>query len=237
MEDLSKTPKQFMKHVFHFNEESKGDFLNVLQYALVAVIPIVLLNKVLKMYVPQSSEYKKTPEILMEVIIQILFVFIGLIIIHRITTFVPTFSGVEYPEFHMLYIVLSVLLLMLELNTELGEKVNILYRRTSQLWNNREYFTELTPSEESVKSNPNSNPVTNPILNDPLRQAIQPKGTDSPSPQYYQPQPPQQQQQQQQPPPQPSSNQMKNQVQQQMMMSNEPLAANEGGGFYSSANW
>ena len=172
MDDLSKTPKQFMKHVFHFNEDSKGEVLNVLQYALVAVIPIVILNKIMKTYVPPSSEYKKTMEILLEVIIQILFMFIGLIFIHRIATFVPTFSGVDYPEFHMLYIVLSVLLLMLELNTELGEKVNILYRRTSLLFNNREYFTEMA-STVSPTTTTTTTTTVNPLLHDPMRQPQQ----------------------------------------------------------------
>jgi hypothetical protein len=61
--------------------------------------------------------------------------FIGLLIIHRVITFVPTYSGVKYPDFNIVFIILAVLMITLSLQTKLGEKVSILFDRLMDLWN------------------------------------------------------------------------------------------------------
>jgi hypothetical protein len=61
--------------------------------------------------------------------------FIGLLIIHRINTFVPTYSGLKYPEFNIIFNILAVLMITLSLQTKLGEKVSILVERLMDLWN------------------------------------------------------------------------------------------------------
>jgi hypothetical protein len=49
-------------------------------------------------------------------------------------TFLPTYSGVKYPEFSIIFIILAVLMIALSLQTKLGEKVSILTERVSELW-------------------------------------------------------------------------------------------------------
>ena len=46
----------FLKHVFNFDEESKSEILNIIQYALIAIIPIVILNKTIGKYVPEADD-------------------------------------------------------------------------------------------------------------------------------------------------------------------------------------
>ena len=55
--------------------------------------------------------------------------------IHRVITFVPTYSGVKYPDFNIVFIILAVLMITLSLQTKLGEKVSILFDRLMDLWN------------------------------------------------------------------------------------------------------
>jgi hypothetical protein len=126
--------KNFFKHVFNFNEEIKTDVLNVIQYALLAIIPIVVLNKSMQKFVPEADEEKGSLEILLEVVLQIVTMFVGLVFIDRIITYFPTYSGIKYKDFSVLYIVLAVLLITLSLQTKLGEKVGILVNRLSELW-------------------------------------------------------------------------------------------------------
>lgn len=138
MEDSSSDDsKTFLKHVFNFDDDSKSEILNILQYALLAIIPIVLLNKTMQKYVPEADDKKGSLEISAEVIVQIILMFIGLLLIHRIITFVPTYSAAKYPEFHILYIVLAVLMITMSLQTKLGEKVSILVDRVMELWNGK----------------------------------------------------------------------------------------------------
>ena len=69
--DSSDESKSFFKHVFNFDDDSKSDILNIIQYALLAIIPIVLLNKSMGKYVPESDDKKGSLEISDEIVIQI----------------------------------------------------------------------------------------------------------------------------------------------------------------------
>jgi hypothetical protein len=135
--DSSDESKSFFKHVFNFDDDSKSEILNILQYSIIAIIPVVILNKTMQKYVPESDDKKSSLEITAEVLIQIIVMFIGLLIIHRIITYVPTYSGAKYPDFHIVYIILAILMITMSLQTKLGEKVSILVDRVMELWNGK----------------------------------------------------------------------------------------------------
>lgn len=132
--DNSDESKSFFKHVFNFDDDSKSEILNILQYSFIAIIPIVILNKTMQRYVPEADDKKSSLELSAEVLIQIVVMFVGLLIIHRIITFIPTYSGAKYPEFHIVYIILAILMITMSLQTKLGEKVSILVDRVTELW-------------------------------------------------------------------------------------------------------
>jgi len=142
LENTSKSATGFFKHVFHFDEDSKGDMLNIIQYSVLAVVPIVIVNKVMQKYVPEADEEKGSLEITAEVLIQIIGMFISLFFIHRIITFAPTYSGLKYPEFSVIFVILSILMITLSLQTKLGEKVTILADRVGELWNGKSDETD-----------------------------------------------------------------------------------------------
>jgi hypothetical protein len=135
--DNSDESKSFFKHVFNFDDDSKSEILNILQYSLIAIIPVVILNKTMQQYVPEADDNKNSLEVSAEVLIQIIVMFIGLLIIHRIITYIPTYSGAKYPDFHIVYIILAILMITMSLQTKLGEKVSILVERITELWNGK----------------------------------------------------------------------------------------------------
>ena len=135
--DSSDDSKSFFKHVFNFDDDSKSDILNIIQYALLAIIPIVILNKSMGKYVPESDDKKGSLEISAEIVIQIIVTFIGLLIIHRIITYIPPYSETKYPDFHIVYIILATLMITMSLQTKLGEKVSILVDRLMELWDGK----------------------------------------------------------------------------------------------------
>lgn len=134
LEDGVKSKMGFFKHVFNMNDSSKADISNIVQYALISIIPVVILNKTMQKYVPEADDEKGSFELLAEVVIQIITMFLGLLMIHRIITYIPTYSGVKYEEFNVVYIILAVLMITLSLQTKLGEKVSILSERVYELW-------------------------------------------------------------------------------------------------------
>lgn len=177
MDSSDDSKKNFFKHVFNFDDDSKSEILNIIQYTLIALIPIVLLNKSMQKYVPEADENKGSAEILAEVIIQIIVMFMGLLIIHRIITFVPTYSGMAYPEFSVIFIVLATLMIILSLQTKLGEKVSILVDRIIELWNGPSAKNK--KDKNGTKSNVKVSQPISGQMNIPLMNSITPSASAS----------------------------------------------------------
>jgi hypothetical protein len=137
LEELTKSTNGkpgFFKHVFNFNDDSKSDMLNIVQYAAIALVPVVILNKAMQRFVPEADDEKGNVEILAEIIGQVFIMFLGILIIHRIITFIPTYSGSKYANFDVTNIILAMLVIILSLQTKLGEKVSIIVDRVMELW-------------------------------------------------------------------------------------------------------
>jgi hypothetical protein len=137
LDELSKTSHGkpgFFKHVFNFDEQSKAEMLNIVQYAVLALIPVVILNKLMQRFVPEADDEKGSVEITAEVLAQIIAMLLIMLIIHRIITFVPPYSGEKYVDFSITNIILAMLVIILSLQTKLGEKVSILVERLIELW-------------------------------------------------------------------------------------------------------
>ena len=149
--DTTDDSKSFLKHVFNFDDDSKSEILNIIQYSIIALIPIIILNKSMSNYVPEADDRKGSLELSAEILIQIIVMLIGLLIIHRIITFIPTYSGVKYPNFHIIFIILAVLMITLSLQTKLGEKVSILVDRLMELWNGKDEKKEKKSKNGNVK--------------------------------------------------------------------------------------
>jgi hypothetical protein len=137
MDSSDDSNKNFFKHVFNFDDDSKSDILNIVQYALIALVPVVILNKTLAKYVPEADDRKGSLEITAEIVIQTLVMFLGILIIHRIITFVPNYSGKKYSDWSVTNPILPMLVIILSLQTKLGEKVNILVERLVELWDGK----------------------------------------------------------------------------------------------------
>jgi hypothetical protein len=137
LDELSKATNGkpgFFKHVFNFNDESKSEMMNIVQFAVIALIPVIILNKTMQKYVPEADDEKGNFEILAEIIGQIIGMFLGMLIIYRIITFVPTYSGEKYAEYSVTSSILAMLVTHFSLQTKLGEMVSILFDRIVEVW-------------------------------------------------------------------------------------------------------
>ena len=124
----------FIQHVFNFSEDGKAELLNIMQYSLLSIVPVVILNKCIQKFVPEADDTKGSAEILAELIFQVLAMFVGLVFINRAITYVPTYSGSKYNEINLLGEVLAFMMILLSLQTKIGEKANILLERLADLW-------------------------------------------------------------------------------------------------------
>ena len=126
--------KTFLNHVFSNTEEGKAEILNVLQYSFLAIIPVIILNKCVQKFIPEVDLDKSSLEILAEILLQIIVMFIGIIFINRIITFFPTYSGFKYDNFVFSNVILAFFIIIFSINTKLGIKVNLLIDRFFIFW-------------------------------------------------------------------------------------------------------
>jgi hypothetical protein len=133
VKDLNK--KSFLSHVFSTSEEGKAEILNIVQYSLLAVIPVVILNKSIQRFIPEADPDKSSLELLAEIFIQMVVMFCGIIIIHRIITYIPTYSGFKYESLALTNVIIAFLIIVLSIQTKIGIKINELWDRLLELWN------------------------------------------------------------------------------------------------------
>jgi len=135
---LSKSPEGFFKHMTNFDEESKCQVMNMLQYALLAIIPAVMILKAVKHLIPEEDESKGTLEIAAECLGQIGLLMITMWFSDRAIRWVPTYSSCEYGKFDPYSLILPLVVLMLTMQTKLGAKIGILIERAMEAWGGKQ---------------------------------------------------------------------------------------------------
>jgi hypothetical protein len=181
--EKSKSSKNFFKYMFNFDEKTKTELLNIIQYSLLAIIPIVIINKLVQKFIPEADEEKGSLEIVAEIVIQVWVIFIGIFFIDRLITYFPTYSGVEYKSEYVTYIITSSLLIILSLQTKVGEKCSILIDRIVELWDGKmgNKNTKNGKNSKNSKNNNNANTNSNVKVSQPISQNILPPQTSTQS--------------------------------------------------------
>lgn len=165
MSDFILEKNGFIHHLTSFNEDAKVELLNTSQYVLIGIIPVVLLNKLMQLYIPDVDPDKTTFELSLEVVFQLAIIFLGIFFIHRFITYFSTYSGKSYKDFSMIPIVLAILIIFISLQTKLGRKVQIISSRFFGYWFGDEEGMETSDKDKKKKKRISSGGVadmTNP---------------------------------------------------------------------------
>jgi len=143
--------KTFLSHVFSTTEDGKAEILNTIQYATMGVLPIILLNKTIQRFVPDADTQNSSLELLAEILIQLIIMFCGVIVIHRIITYFPTYSGFKYENLTLTNVILAFLIIVLSIQTKIGIKVNILFDRAVELWEGHSSENKQSAAKKNVR--------------------------------------------------------------------------------------
>jgi hypothetical protein len=158
LETISKSNKwNYFKQVFAWNNDVKGELCDIAQYTLLAIIPMVILVKLLEYNTPLPDEDKGSLTLTAEILGELLFIFIYLFLMNRLIVHIPTYSGQKYPSGTMLFIILPIMLISIQ-SPLLREKINILINRLSNMWNgNKNSNTNTKQNKNKQKYNKYSN--------------------------------------------------------------------------------
>lgn len=149
----------FFSHVFNFEQDSRNQMVNIAQYTAFSVIFITLLNRGVQEYMPEVDRDKGSIAIFVEIVLQCIILFLGIIFIHRIITFIPSVSGAKYAEQNVITIILPTLILLLSTST-LGQKVGIIVDRFSGQAPVKKVQTQ--PGLSILPKAPTVNPINSP---------------------------------------------------------------------------
>jgi hypothetical protein len=143
----------FMEHLFNFDDDTKNQLMNIFQYTVLAIIPVILLNKGVAHLIPEVDEDKPSYMLTLELLTQSILMFFGMFLIHRFITYFRTYSGTAYAPFHTTNVIILFLVIVASFQTRIGEKTNILIDRLFDLIEGRSTLSGETKKEE-VKGKP-----------------------------------------------------------------------------------
>jgi len=176
LEDKS-SKEGFFKYVFDFGPTTKSLLLNISQYSLLTIIPIVLLNLLMQNYVPDADDSKSSLELTIEVLFTVIFLVLTLYLINRIIFYIPTFSKEPYQELNFTSLLLAIMLIIFSLQTKIKDKVQILMSRLyNVIYPDNEKSKKKTKKEkQSSQSSTQSSQATQQVAlqNDPYSTNIQ----------------------------------------------------------------
>jgi hypothetical protein len=123
----------FFNYVFNFDTENKHRIMNMLQYTLLTIIPVLLILRGIKHIVPEDDDSKGSIEILAESVGQVILIMLAIWITNKIINYIPTYSGEEYPKFNEISFIIPFIIILATMQTKLGAKFNILIDRVINL--------------------------------------------------------------------------------------------------------
>lgn len=160
----TKNTKSFINYITTFDKEQKTELLNMIQYSVLAVIPIMLILRAVKAMVPEDDESKGSLEISAECVLQIIFMMVGIWLTDRVIRYIPTYSTEEYGAFHSISFIIPFLIILITMQSKLGFKLNILVERAMDKWHGK--TEEQKQEEKNAKEAKNNNKVNYRIGNE-----------------------------------------------------------------------
>ena len=128
--DSTKKTEGFFKYVFKMGDYEQSVLMNVAQYTVMAIIPVIIVLYVNHYYIPDVEEEKGTLVILAEMFGQLFFILFSFYFIHRIICYFPTYSGLKYGDFSVIQLILILLFIFISMSKhKLGAKTLILIDR------------------------------------------------------------------------------------------------------------
>jgi len=149
----------FVSYITTITPVEKNELLNVFQYILLSLIPLVLFLKFMKEYMPCENPTKSSIEITTEVTIQLFLIFVVFWLIHKVILYIPTYSTVPYEKLNLIQLVLPVVFLLFCMKSSISEKMSILLERGFVVLGLKpEGMCDEEPKKKKNPKNPNGQP-------------------------------------------------------------------------------
>ena len=116
-----KESKSFYKHMTTFDNKMKVEVFNLFQYSLMMIIPILILNKSIHELFSTDIENKSAAELFLEVFAELFVLLSGIYIIHRVITYIPTYSEEPYSPINFITFSSLFIFILFSFQTNINE--------------------------------------------------------------------------------------------------------------------
>jgi len=123
------TNQGFFTYVFKLSRFKQEDLMNIIQYTLLSIVPVILFVYFTKKYFPSLEESDSSLYIFTITVIELIFMIIGIFFIDRIINYIPTYSGKYYETINLTTIVIIFVLFMLITETGFKKRTLVMLER------------------------------------------------------------------------------------------------------------
>jgi hypothetical protein len=123
------TNQGFFTYVFKLSKFKQEDLMNIVQYTLLSIVPVILFVYFTKKYFPSLEESDSSLYIFTVTVIELIFMIIGIFFIDRIINYIPTYSGKYYETINLTTIVVIFVLFMLITETGFKKRTLVMLER------------------------------------------------------------------------------------------------------------
>lgn len=159
-ESINSTKPNFVNHVFNFDNDTKNELLNTLQYLVLAIIPLTFFNNLIESVIPENDESKSSFELLSEVLGHLSLLMVFLFLTNRLVTYLPSYSGRTYDNLNLINLVIGSLLF----TKKSKAKLDTLFERIQEMWSGENDKKKLARAKAAKKA-ASSVRVSQPIVN------------------------------------------------------------------------
>jgi hypothetical protein len=142
----------FFNHMFNLKKGEKAEIYNVLQYSVLALLPLIVLIRINQNLWPKSSPDKGSIELLAEMSGEIILTCLIVFVIFRVIDYIPTFSGEPLKCINILTIITAVIIGLpwYDKDSNIANKAKELHRRINS--NLPEFLSTTLDDQSDSKS-------------------------------------------------------------------------------------
>ncbi|MDA9298833.1 hypothetical protein N9P79_00540 [Crocinitomicaceae bacterium] len=131
----SNDSKGFVSKVFSIDADSKASLMNGVQYIVLAIIPVAIVDSIMKKLFTESNPHTKgSIELLAEVLGQAVMTILLLFCVHKIIIAIPTYSGASMNRINYTTLALGLLMGFFALNHQIAGKMGVIFERVNDMW-------------------------------------------------------------------------------------------------------
>ena len=123
------TNQGFFTYVFKLSKFKQEDLMNIIQYSMLSIMPVILFVYFTKKYFPTVSENDASLYMFIITFIEMMFMIVGIFFIDRIINYIPTYSGKYYETINLTTVIIIFILFMLITDGGFSDRTRVLLQR------------------------------------------------------------------------------------------------------------